>query len=109
MRSWNKTATHWPNEDSCIELEADTKLAGATLFVFKRGEWSSKDNRVYGRPISASLVNPGDGHPLWRSAHLLEGFLQFLKDFIHAVIDQREVKVVSVLAADGLRVLLQLL
>lgn len=66
-------------------------------------------DRVYGSPISASLVNPGDRHPLWRPARLVKGFLQFLEDFVNAIIDQREVKVVRVLAADGLRVLLQLL
>lgn len=55
------------------------------------------------------LVNPGDRHPLRGTACLVKGFLQFLEGFINAIVDQGEVKVVSVLAADGLRVLLQLL
>lgn len=58
---------------------------------------------------SVSLVNPGDRYPLWRTASLVKGFLQFLKSFINTIIHQREVKVVRILTTDGLRVLLQLL
>ena len=56
-----------------------------------------------------SLVNPGNRHPLGGPARLVKCFLQCLQGFLNAVIDQREVKVVCILAADGLRVLLQLL
>lgn len=56
-----------------------------------------------------SLVNPGDRHPLWGTARLVKCFLQCLQGFLNAVIDQREVKVVRIMDADGLRVLLQLL
>lgn len=57
----------------------------------------------------ALSVDPGDGHPLWRAAGLLEGFLQQLEALFHAVVDQGQVEVVCVPAPDALRVLAELL
>lgn len=64
---------------------------------------------LMGKQLGAFSVDPGDRHPLWRGAGLLKGFLQQLEALFHAVVDQRQVEVVCVPAADVLRVLAQLL
>lgn len=38
--------------------------------------------------LDALSVDPGDGHPLWRAAGLLKGFLQHLEAFFHPIVDQ---------------------
>lgn len=52
------------------------------------GVLDAGERHAVGFPCSASLVNPGDRHPLWRTACLVKGFLQFLKGFINIIIDQ---------------------
>lgn len=64
---------------------------------------------VDGKQLGALSVDPGDRHPLWRGAGLLKGFLQQLQALFHAVVDQGQVEVVRIAAADALRVLAQLL
>ena len=52
--------------------------------------------------LDALSVDPGDGHPLWRTAGLLKGFLQQLEAFFHPIVDQREVEVVCISAPNAL-------
>jgi len=89
----------------CLRSSRGRELCWAVCGSGEAEEVSPHGCRIGDRKwlgLDAFSIHPGDGHPLWRAAGLLKGFLQQLEAFFHPIVDQREVEVVCVSALDAL-------